>query len=606
MASDIAIVQDGSGDPRSYLRDDSSVGEVVYTAARASARIDASVIAADLNAGRRVIVDSGNDRFTRAGDIVIFSQPGVEPTGATLDFSRFLLRADKNVIVNAISTFVLPATIEIWANDLVINLESPASDGAAATIDLAADLNVTNSIFVNGSRHNDRVFVNGPDVQRLNIIAMSPTTASIQTGTFDIRLAGIENVFARFNVADTTVQFPIATANDIALRDHVDRGFIELSDNRSAFPKTVIANPTRQLNLRVGDAGDSLTISPLDVDYAASLIVDGGAGTDRLNLDGVTVADTPGRGLSVNAVESVSIVNSSFIGNSADLGGGVLLRNVESASLSNVVIADNTADSGGGIAVVDSVVLITASEITNNRSTRRVLGGGGVYARSTRRFDGDLLTIATSNISENSSAGEGGGIFIIGAGISISDSTIDSNVASGGAGGGISGLSNGVAGDVVLRRTSVTNNSSSRSGGGVAVLGTGVDFANVTITGNTSATIGGGIDSSNDDPARERVFVDTVISGNTAAAGQSNFAQTGLSIEIGQNVVVRNESFDVSGDGQITALDALRVINAMARLRTVSFEQLSEVPIRELTDVNGDGKTTAIDALMILNQLGNP
>ena len=58
---------------------------------------------------------------------------------------------------------------------------------------------------------------------------------------------------------------------------------------------------------------------------------------------------------------------------------------------------------------------------------------------------------------------------------------------------------------------------------------------------------------------------------------------------------------DVSGDGFITALDALRVINAIA-LASPEGEQAA-VRSRANTDVNGDGRTSAVDALMIINLL---
>ena len=62
---------------------------------------------------------------------------------------------------------------------------------------------------------------------------------------------------------------------------------------------------------------------------------------------------------------------------------------------------------------------------------------------------------------------------------------------------------------------------------------------------------------------------------------------------------------DVSGDGMISALDALRVINAIARSGGEG-EQLGGSS-RFDTDVNGDGRTSAVDALMIINFLtGRP
>ena len=54
------------------------------------------------------------------------------------------------------------------------------------------------------------------------------------------------------------------------------------------------------------------------------------------------------------------------------------------------------------------------------------------------------------------------------------------------------------------------------------------------------------------------------------------------------------DSKDVNGDGHITALDALRVINAISRGSRTELPQY---------DVNGDGNTTPLDALLIINHI---
>lgn len=61
---------------------------------------------------------------------------------------------------------------------------------------------------------------------------------------------------------------------------------------------------------------------------------------------------------------------------------------------------------------------------------------------------------------------------------------------------------------------------------------------------------------------------------------------------------------DVSGDGLVTALDALQVINALPG--AVGEGESALARARSSTDVNGDGRTSAVDALMIINFLGDP
>ena len=61
---------------------------------------------------------------------------------------------------------------------------------------------------------------------------------------------------------------------------------------------------------------------------------------------------------------------------------------------------------------------------------------------------------------------------------------------------------------------------------------------------------------------------------------------------------------DATGDGEVTALDALMVINQIQPTTLLAeAESVSQPTERALTDVDGDGQTTAIDALLIINHL---
>ncbi len=59
---------------------------------------------------------------------------------------------------------------------------------------------------------------------------------------------------------------------------------------------------------------------------------------------------------------------------------------------------------------------------------------------------------------------------------------------------------------------------------------------------------------------------------------------------------------DVTGDGAVSALDALVVINALRRNSSAEGEQIATSP-RADADVNGDGQVSGHDALMIINYI---
>jgi len=62
-----------------------------------------------------------------------------------------------------------------------------------------------------------------------------------------------------------------------------------------------------------------------------------------------------------------------------------------------------------------------------------------------------------------------------------------------------------------------------------------------------------------------------------------------------------NDAFDVDGNGVLEPLDALRIINDLARNGTRIFS-ISE-PLTSYLDTNDDGSVTALDALQVINEI---
>jgi Dockerin type I domain len=89
---------------------------------------------------------------------------------------------------------------------------------------------------------------------------------------------------------------------------------------------------------------------------------------------------------------------------------------------------------------------------------------------------------------------------------------------------------------------------------------------------------------------RRKCFVEQLESRNLLAA-----------LPFGQNPLQR---LDVSRDGTVSALDALRVINAVGRSASSVADPAGFVG--NFIDVNGDGGGTALDALQIINAIGRP
>ncbi len=243
-------------------------------------------------------------------------------------------------------------------------------------------------------------------------------------------------------------------------------------------------------------------------------------------------------------------------GTTFDTGGGGLVivgeTTVPMVSLSGVTVDENTAPSAAGIGIVDSQLTIDNSVIRNNVATSPLSGAGGIGALTTVQLAGDLLSIQNSNVIDNTTAGEGGGLGIINGDISVFTTTISGNQAMGGRGGGVGLLNNGIAGTATFDSSTISANTASESGGGIAVLNFGLDLENVTLSTNDAGTVGGGIGYDNNvDSVNERISFSTITS-NTSSAGGSNIAATGEPIGVIGSIF--NDGDSAVGPGVLNSL----------------------------------------------------
>jgi hypothetical protein len=219
--------------------------------------------------------------------------------------------------------------------------------------------------------------------------------------------------------------------------------------------------------------------------------VTGGA---HITFDNITIQ---GGGGSSSAV--------SYTGNGGGIyiGGGATVVKWKSG-----VISNNNAASGGGVYVDGSEFDLTTGSISGNSAgsgavTRAhfenntindtsIAGGGGVYV-----YGDGLFWLAGGEISGNKTAGSGGGVLINGSGMRndiyeyanfmMSGGTVSGNSSTGGVwphGGGGVYVARGAF--EMLNNSRITNNSSTRQGGGVFVWSRsyfGMD-GNSSVTGN--------------------------------------------------------------------------------------------------------------------------
>jgi hypothetical protein len=165
----------------------------------------------------------------------------------------------------------------------------------------------------------------------------------------------------------------------------------------------------------------------------------------------------------------------------ARAGGGVFCdstpNQTSSSTISGSTIVNNIAYEGAGIYSAVTYLTITDVLVSDN------LGGGGLQT-----VDG-TATIANSTFSGNTTLGGGGGLRLGGPAATLTDCVIRDNVASGDYGGGILIAESDFT--LTLAGCDVSNNSAADEGGGIYNDGSSLITAS-KITGNTARS-GGGI-----------------------------------------------------------------------------------------------------------------
>ena len=244
-------------------------------------------------------------------------------------------------------------------------------------------------------------------------------------------------------------------------------------------------------------------------------------GDDRVEMTNVNIFENTADGDGGGIYFRISTFGTATINNSlvhrnicGDQGGGVTIANeAGTASINDSRIYDNQAGTaGGGIAIViqGGSASINDSEIQNNQAG---IDGGGIA------FDGDLtfqrcaiignssgnrgggisngetgtlydiVQLIDSEVSNNSS-GSGGGLFLSGGNITVSNSVIRDNWSQGGVGGG--GIFLDVSTISVISDSRISNNISDTQGGGILNSGR-LSIIRCDVSGNSAAGDGGGM-----------------------------------------------------------------------------------------------------------------
>ncbi|VAW32475.1 hypothetical protein MNBD_CHLOROFLEXI01-3291 [hydrothermal vent metagenome] len=165
-------------------------------------------------------------------------------------------------------------------------------------------------------------------------------------------------------------------------------------------------------------------------------------------------------------------------GFSSSNGGAIYVERLSTLTLSNSAINNSTAANGGAIALngwgsgdAGGTLTVTDSSFSGNISTAAAIPGGGNGGGALYITGGSTATISSSTFSNNQSV-NGGGIHILGANLTVTDSIFNGNVADNSAGGGgggaiyVDGTKN-FSGTIDIASSSFTGNHSNQLGGAI-------------------------------------------------------------------------------------------------------------------------------------------
>ena len=230
---------------------------------------------------------------------------------------------------------------------------------------------------------------------------------------------------------------------------------------------------------------------------------------------------------------------------------------------------------GGGILSLESLVIESCTVVENTVRPSTAVSGGGGIAASLR--DGAHFEMTNSVVSNNRAAGDGGGIFLsVGTNctVQIDDSRISGNhvplMTRVTIGGGIAIRNN--RGSVTITDSEILDNSTPGNGGGIAFDGS-VTIERSSISGNSSLSSGGGIfHGLLSGQFGALTLVDSEVANNTAVNGGgirlSQSASTPHTIE--RSKILDNTATDKmpsssvggNGGGILTSQGALRIVES--------------------------------------------
>jgi len=338
-------------------------------------------------------------------------------------------------------------------------------------------------------------------------------------------------------------------------------------------------------NLTIDGLGASVTIidgnnmfrifritTGASVELRNMTITNGNGGNTRENIVG-----TPGAGILVELEGKLQLIDAEVTNNNTKLisarGGGIFIDGAH-AVLTRVLVSGNTASQGagilidfgsldvfdstisnntaiinaGGISIISATSTISNSIIDQNSATDANSNGGGISVTPYMSGDSASVDINLTTIKNNTSGNAGGGIYINDAIATLRQVKISGNSAS--QGGGI--LID--FGSLNIFESFISKNIAIQNSGGISILSATSTIINSTIDQNSATdpgSNGGGISISprtTGDPTTVNLSFSTITNNNTGNEGGGIFSNNGITLNIRNSIVAGNTAGTASPD----------------------------------------------------------
>ena len=206
--------------------------------------------------------------------------------------------------------------------------------------------------------------------------------------------------------------------------------------------------------------------------------------------------------------DNITVTNSTFSENQADVGAGIFALARESLTLTSLTVSNNNAtDMGGGLVAGGSYVAISDSVVSGNQAPEGIVGGA--YVASIGGQNAGTVSVTNTRISDNTSALVGGAFiagFMEDFNTSLDRVTVTGNVATDPPDS--STLYSSVGGLLLFGSAEISNSTISNNTGTGMTLNSGSRMTPVSTAG---------IDPMINAPSDSNVNIsNTTISGNSA------------------------------------------------------------------------------------------